>query len=194
MIVSLAGRALTLDANAGRLADPALWDDARRLWLDAPTGGGVELRAGLVLFALAAAELRGAVARLAPGVDFDPIPLGSRLAGVLADLGMAPREALAALLRLLAPAPVAAPTPEPAAAPVATEAPLQDDPYPGMTRGGETWPVYNRRAGGDTAIKVQNEREEWRAAGLAYEGARAAEWMAAVGERLGFVWVSPGEG
>lgn len=186
MIVSLSGRALTLDASAGRLADPALWDDARRLWLDAPAGGGLELRAGLVIFALASAELRRAAARLAPGVDYDVPALGSRLAGVLADLDMAPREALAHVLALMTPAPVAAATPAPIAPPAAPEAPLQDDPYPGLTRGGETWPVFNRQASADTSIKVQNEREEWRAAGLAWEQGRLGAWLTEVGTALGF--------
>lgn len=196
MIVALSGKAFDLSLEEGRLSDPALWSDALKAWSTATPGGGTSLRAKLVLFGLAAAEMRDVTSVFAAQVDYAVPALGSRLFLVLERSGVDPRAACGAFLEALKAAQAAVAEPVAAPAPVARpEAPLQDDPYPGLTRGGETWAEFNRRTNADTSMAVQNIREEWRAAGTAWEEKRIGDWMAQVGTRLGFVLGSaPGEG
>lgn len=107
-----------------------------------------------------------------------------------AALVAARRTATAMLTPKAPPAKVEAPKapPSPAAA-------MLPDPYPGLTRHGETWPVYIGRTAADKTTAQANYRAEWAAAGQAHERGEIGPWVASVGAPLGFSWEpNSGEG
>lgn len=195
MILKLGDKAATFDLGAGALIDGMLWGQAARLYDASPKGSALELRAALVCLGLCVEELSPLTMRLAATCGYDVGRLGGALWTVFERGGMAPEKAVEAFAGALAASakPVEAQPRAPAAqAPMAASE--QDDPYPGLTQEGETWPAFNLRTASDRSMVVANLREEWRAAGEAFEAGRIVAWVSEVGASLGFRWEPPGEG
>lgn len=95
-------------------------------------------------------------------------------------------EVVSAVLKPVAP-PRAVAKPKPAN-PIVEQLP---DPYPGLTRNGETWPQYLGRTHADRSTEADNRKMEWTAAGQAFERGGIGAWVDAVGASMGFRWEAP---
>lgn len=191
--IILGDRVLPVNLVAARV-DPMLWSQAMALYEQSLAGSVLELRAALVLIGLLCDPLRAATLARAGATGYDVPRLGGAVYGLLEGAGVAPGAALEGLRALLneikerSKPPEVKPDPKPEAPSFIPEIP---DPYPGLTRRGETYPVFAVRTAGKRSLDVENERTEWRAAGIAHEGGRIASWVAEVGAALGFVYEAP---
>lgn len=188
MIARLGNLALDLDIPAGRAADAMLFDDA--IEMARHPAQPMRVRANLVLLGLSAAELRGATIGLAQAAGYQVDRMAPLVADLITRLGGDPKaapEALAAALKAMRDTQAA---PEPARAPAAprTRQPAIEDPYPGLTRRGETWAHVATRLSGDRSLAADNERAEWGVAGEHVAKGEIAAWVADVGGALGFCW------
>lgn len=189
MIVALGKLALNIDLRAAMLAEPLLFDDAFRAY-QAPDGSALELRGALVLLGLGAAELRVQTVQRAPSVGYEMGALGAILYASIAAAGGDPRQAVRAVRAALDA--LGTPATKAPAAPVKVERPHMTDPYPGLTRDGETWPDFSMRR--KNTAEDLSVFEEWKAAAMAWDAKRIDAWVAEVGGSLGFRWEPPGEG
>lgn len=197
MLIKLGSKALDFDPRAGSLTEPLLWAQAARMYDAAPVGSALELRAALVYLGLSCAGLRGTTTQAAAAAGYDVARTGGLLWRFMTDLDMSPddapdvlRAALRARTEERAPAAVAAPV----AAPV--RRPTFADPFPGLTRNGETYPEFAMHGGGSKKSAADmSAMEEWRDAGEAWKAGTIREWLASDGAALGFVLEpAPGEG
>lgn len=192
--IILGDRVLPVNLGAARV-DPMLWAQAQSIYAESPAGSVLELRAALVIVGLVADPLRAATLALAGATGYDVPRLGGAVYGLLEGAGVAPGAALEGLRALLneikerSKPPEVKPDPKPEAR--SSFVPEIPDPYPGLTRREETYPVFAVRTAGKRSLDVENERTEWRAAGIAHEGGRIASWVAEVGAALGFVYEAP---